>query len=42
MTTDPTTDDPSFEEEETGEYFLDDDESETTWEWDGDSWKQVE
>ena len=42
-TTDPIRDDsPSFEDEETGEYNFDDDvDQETTWEWDGEAWKQV-
>jgi hypothetical protein len=44
MNVDPIRDDvPSFEDEETNEYNFDDDSSEgdTTWEWDGESWKQV-
>jgi hypothetical protein len=41
--TDPIQDDsPSFEDEETGEYNFDDpDDQETTWEWDGEAWKQL-
>lgn len=40
---DPIADDvPSFEEEETSEYSFDDDAAEeTTWEWDGEAWRQV-